>query len=222
LTTIATLILFYWALRNSSIAYKKTLLIIFGLTDWLIIQTIITFLGVYNTSINSMPPKLLLFGIAPPILLIIFLFSTKRGRNFIDRLPIANITYLHIVRIPVEVVLLWLFLYKAIPQLMTFEGRNFDILAGLTAPLIVYYGLIKGKLNRQTILIWNFICLGLLANIVGNAILSAPFTFQKFAFNQPNIAIFYFPFSWLPTFVVPMVLFCHLVSIRQLNKMKKV
>ena len=58
----------------------------------------------------------------------------------------------------------------------------------------------------------------LLANIVINAILSSPFPLQQFAFDQPNIAILYFPFSWLPTFVVPVVLFCHLASIRQLLK----
>ena len=40
------------------------------------------------------------------------------------------LTLLHIVRVPVEIVLYWLFISKAIPGLMTFNGRNFDILAG--------------------------------------------------------------------------------------------
>ena len=61
-------------------------------------------------------------------------------------------------------------------------------------------------------------CLGLLANIVVNALLSTPTPIQKFAFDQPNIAILNFPFSWLPTFIVPIVLFGHLASIRQLFK----
>jgi hypothetical protein len=68
------------------------------------------------------------------------------------------------------------------------------------------------------ILVWNFICLALLANIVINALLSTPFPFQQFAFDQPNIAILYFPFNWLPTFIVPVVLFGHLLSIRRLMK----
>ena len=103
---------------------------------------------------------------------------------------------------------------------MTFEGRNFDILAGITAPIIAYFGLTKTTLSRQTILLWNFICLALLLNIVINALLSAPSPIQKFAFDQPNIAILNFPFSWLPTFIVPIVLFGHLTSIRQLFKQK--
>lgn len=66
------------------------------------------------------------------------------------------------------------------------------------------------------LLAWNFIGIGLLANIVINAVLSVPSPFQKFAFNQPNIAVLYFPFNWLPGVVVPLVLLSHLVVIRQL------
>lgn len=133
-----------------------------------------------------------------------------------DSLPLAPLTYLHIIRIPVEFVLYWLFLYQAVPELMTFAGRNFDIIAGITAPIIAYFGLKKGKISKAAILAWHFICLGLLLNIVVNAFLSAPSLVQRFAFDQPNIAILYFPFSWLPTFIVPIVLFCHLTAIRQL------
>ncbi|HZF66041.1 MAG TPA: hypothetical protein VEZ55_16225, partial [Chitinophagaceae bacterium] len=68
------------------------------------------------------------------------------------------------------------------------------------------------------LLLWNFLCLALLLIIVVNALFSAPSPFQKFAFEQPNIAIFHFPFSWLPTFIVPIVLFSHLTLIRQLMK----
>jgi len=46
--------------------------------------------------------------------------------------------------------------------------------------------------------------------------LSAPSPIQKIAFEQPNIAILYFPFCWLPTFIVPIVLFSHLVAVRKL------
>lgn len=222
LTTAATLFLFIWTIKNSTSekTRKKALPIFIGLTIWLLIQTVLTTKNVYNSDTNSFPPKIMLFGIFPAIFIIILLFATHKGRVFIDSLPLKNLTYLNIVRIPVEIVLLWLFLNKAIPELMTFEGRNFDIIAGITAPFIAYFGLTKSKLSRQTILIWNFICLGLLLNIVVNAIFSTPSPIQKFAFEQPNIAILNFPFSYLPTFIVPIVLFGHLSSIRQLLKQK--
>jgi hypothetical protein len=218
LTIVTTLLLFYWTVKKSNfdLTSKKANSIFFGLVLWLTIQAILTINNVYNSGTTSNPPKLLLFGILPTISTIILLFATQKGRQFIDSLPLINITYLNIVRIPVELVLLWLFLNKAVPQLMTFEGRNFDILAGITAPFIAYFGLTKGKLSRQIILFWNFICLGLLINIVFNALLSAPFPIQKFAYDQPNIAILNFPFTWLPTFIVPIILFGHLTSIRRL------
>jgi hypothetical protein len=71
------------------------------------------------------------------------------------------------------------------------------------------------------LLAWNFLCLGLLINIVFTALLSAPFPFQRFAFDQPNIALAYFPFTWLPCWIVPLVLLSHLVSIRKLAAKRK-
>lgn len=222
LTTAAALLLFIWAIRNSNseLTRKKALPIFMGLTIWLIIQAVLTLENIYNTYTNSFAPKIMLIGIFPAILTIILLFASSKGRQFIDSLPVKNLTYLNIIRIPVEIVLFWLFLNKAIPELMTFEGRNFDIIAGITAPIIAYFGFTEPKINRNAVLIWNFICLGLLINIVVNALLSSPSPIQKFAFEQPNTAILNFPFSWLPTFIVPIVLFGHLTSIRQLLKRK--
>ena len=207
LTTLLTVGLFYKATNNS----KLTLVI---LLIWLAIQAVIGLSGFYTVT-DTIPPRFLLL-VVPPILLIIGLFTTSSGRQYIDSLDIKTLTILHTIRIPVEVVLFWLFVNKTVPELMTFEGRNFDIISGLTAPAIFYFGFIKNQIDKKLILVWNFICLGLLINIVVNAVLSAPFPFQKFAFDQPNIAVLYFPFNWLPSCVVPLVLLSHLATIRQL------
>jgi hypothetical protein len=220
LTTVATLLLFIWAIKNSNAesTRRKAIPIFIGLSIWLFIQSILAINNTYNTDTNAFPPRIMLFGILPTLLTMIFLFATRQGRQFIDSLPIRHLTYLNVIRVPVEIVLFWLFLHRAIPGLMTFEGRNFDILAGISAPFVAYFGLTKTTLSRPLILVWNFICLGLLMNIVINAFFSIPSPLQQFAFEQPNIAILYFPFSCLPTFVVPIVLFGHLVCIRQLMK----
>jgi len=210
--TIVTIGFFYKAAHNSQIV----LLIIFA---WVIIQTLLG-LKLFYTVTNSAPPRIMLL-VVPPLLTIIILFATAKGRTFIDSLDIKYLTILHVIRILVEIVLLWLSINKAVPQLMTFEGRNFDILAGITAPLIWYFGSVKNKFNKRVILTWNFICLGLLLNIVVNAFLSAPTSIQQFAFDQPNIAILYFPFNLLPAVVVPLVLLSHLAAIRQLLSKEK-
>lgn len=163
---------------------------------------------------KGIPPRLML-GILPSILIIIGLFLFPSGKKFIDRLSPVTLTWLHVVRVPLELVLFWLCAAKAIPQLMTFEGRNFDILAGVTAPFIAWL-MSKNKISRGSLIVWNLFCLGLLMNIVVNASLSAPFSFQQFALDQPNVAVLYFPYVWLPCFIVPAVLFAHLVTLRQL------
>ena len=194
--------------------YLKTPFIILIL--WAVFQSFLGLSGFY-TNLDAFPSRFLLL-IPPAIILIIVLFNTPKGRAFIDNLSLEKLTLLHIIRIPVEIVLFWLFLQKTIPQLMTFEGRNFDILAGITAPIMYYLVFVKQSMSRKTLLFWNFVCLILLLNIVINALLSAPLPFQQFAFEQPNIAILYFPFNLLPSVVVPLVLFAHLVAIRRLLK----
>ena len=101
---------------------------------------------------------------------------------------------------------------------MTFEGINFDILSGITAPFIAYLGYHRKVLSKTVLLIWNLICLGLLVNIAFHGILSVPSPFQRFGFEQPNIGLTYFPYVFLPGLIVPTVLFAHLSSIRQLLK----
>ena len=221
--TFATLQFFIWTMRNSDSSHTRKLAtpIFILLCLWLTIQAVIAYRNVFNSDTNTFPPKIVWMGIAPMMVTIVLLFVTSKGRRFIDSLPLINLTYINMVRIFVEIVLYWLFLNKAIPEVMTFEGRNFDILAGITAPLIAYFGLTKKKLSSQMVLIWNVMSLALLINIVVHALLSTPSPIQKFGFDQPNIAILNFPFNWLPTFIVPVVLFGHLVSIRQLKKRAK-
>lgn len=206
LTVLAALFLFYKATNHS-----KTFLII--IITWMTAQTIISFSGFYKIT-DTFPPRVGLL-LMPPVVMIIILFSTKKGRVFIDNLDVKTLTLFHMIRVPVELTLLWLFMHKFVPELMTFEGRNFDIFSGISAPVIYYFGFVNRKLSRSAILIWNFVCLGLLINIAFNAILSVPGAFQQFAFDQPNIGILMFPFIFLPSVLVPLVLFSHLTAIRR-------
>ena len=122
---------------------------------------------------------------------------------------------IHSIRIFVEINLYWLFIYKQVPALMTFEAGNLDILAGLTAPFI-WWAFSRGHIGKMGLLTWNSLCLLSVLNAFVRAMLSAPFPFQKFAFDQPTIAILRFPFVLLPAFIVPAVLLCHLVVFRKL------
>jgi hypothetical protein len=208
-TTLATAFLFYKSTKQSVIS----LAILMG---WLVLQSAIAVSGFYTVT-DTMPPRFAL-AIIPPLSLIVGMFATRRGRAFMDSLSPDWLTLLHVVRIPVEMVLYWLFVQGTVPQLMTFEGSNLDILSGLTAPVVFVIGYRLPYLKPWLILIWNFCCLGLLCNVVYHGILSVPGPLQRFSFEQPNIALTHFPYLWLPCLIVPLVLFSHLVVVRRLLK----
>ena len=213
LTTLLTI--YFFALATTQMRLVLSILFI-----WLAAQAVISITGFYYRNTHAQPPAFLLATL-PNMLVILVLFITKRGRTFIDGMNLKVLTILHIIRIPVEIVLLWLCMHKVVPQIMTFEGRNFDILSGISAPFIYYIAFRKETYNKWVLLVWNIICLILLINIVSIAIISAPFAFQRFGLDQPNIAVLYFPYIWLPACVVPVVLLSHLASIRLLLKKSK-
>ena len=213
LTTFLTVGFFLYAVKRTVFETASAKIISFLIAFWLIFQAILS-LGGFYLKTGAVPPRLLMTGVIPTFLLILIYFIFAR-KSFIEKLPLKTLTLLHIIRIPVEIVLLWLFQEKLVPEVMTFEGRNFDILSGLTVPVIYWLGF-RGKINRPLLIIWNILALGLLINIVTTAILSFPFPLQQMAFDQPNRGVLYFPFIWLPTVVVPLVLFSHLISLWQL------
>ena len=209
---IAIALLTLFQLYNASGRSKMVLIII---ATWMLIQLILGSTGFYSNEF-TLPPRFMLMPL-PPLIGMIYLFCSIKGRSFIDKLNLKKLTLLHTIRIAVEAVLYYLFTAKAIPEIMTFAGRNFDIIAGITAPVIFYTAFYKTRPARKLLLIWNIISLGLLFNIVIIAMLSVHTPFQQFGFSQPNIAILHFPFNWLPAVVVPIVLFSHLAAIRQLT-----
>ena len=211
LTTILTLWFFFRAIKS-----KKVLL---GIVVWMGIVGLLGYFGFYRAE-DTTPPRFV-FLLGPALLFVIFIFITKRGKEYSRQLDLKWLTLLHTVRVPVEIVLFYVYLEGLIPIEMTFEGYNYDIISGLTAPLMYYLVFVKKRIGRKGLLIWNFICLGLLLNILTIAVLSAQTPFQAMAFEQPNIGVAYFPYVWLPAVIVPIVFYSHLASITQLLILKK-
>ncbi len=205
LTTLLSVFYFYKAEKR-----KFNALLV--LLSWIVLQSIVALTGFY-TNTEALPPRFV-FLVLPPALCIAYLFLSSSGKAWLDKLDLKELTLLHTVRIPVELVLFGLFKYGAVPELMTFEGRNFDILSGISAPIIYYIAFSKTGLKKNLLLAWNIVCLALLLNIVINAALSVESPIQMQAFDQPNRAILYFPYNLLPSCIVPLVLLSHLASIR--------
>lgn len=211
----ATIAIIVWYYR---ITKSNTLLI--GAVLWTAFVSTLGWSGFFQ-DLHSMPPKIFI-GIFPIVLLIIVLFNTRRGRAFIDGLDLEQITYANVIRVPVEITLAMLAHQGAISTWQTFEGANFDIIAGLTAPIVAYLFFTKKMLSRSGFLVWNIVCLLLLITIIVISVLALPTDFQQIGFEQPNRAIIHFPYNLLPMVIVPFVFFGHLVAIRRWWKGKLV
>lgn len=126
-TTAFALYLFFLASRMN-----KLLILIVAV--WLLAQALIALTGFYHYE-KGFPPRFAL-AVLPPLFSVIMLFLLPRGRAFIDTLDLKHLTFLQTFRFPVELVLYWLYVASYIPSVMTFDGRNWDIITGITAPVI--------------------------------------------------------------------------------------
>jgi len=205
LTTALTILLFHGASFFSKTVLRVILI-------WLGFQTVITVTGFYQ--VKEFITLHFLVQIVPAFLFIVVLFRTSKGQLFLDSLDLPTLTLLHIIRIPIELVLFWLFFYDNNPAISIFEIRNLDFLAGLTAPIMMYLVFIKNTWGKKTLLIWNFVGLALLMNAVVYGVLSAPLPYAYVDSHQTNLAVFYFPFIWMSCCIVPLVLLSHLAAIR--------
>jgi len=189
-------------------------LLVFVLPFWIVLTGSLAVTGFYDVP-GLFPPRVALFGVLPALLFLLANLIFFR-RSLLSKLPLRLLTLLHVVRIPVELTLYWLCLGGLVPRVMTFTGSNFDILSGILAFAVFFLGFTGSRANKWLLVGFNLIGLALLANIVITAILSLETPMQRFGFDQPNRAVLYFPYIWLPAIIVPIVLFSHLAALYKL------
>jgi hypothetical protein len=164
-----------------------------------------------NFPFNFMPVLIV------PLIIILWLTFSSSFLEVLKNIPQQNLVRLQTFRVIVEILLWILFIDGLLPGQMSFEGRNFDILAGLTAPIIVWL-INSGKISRPGLIMWNVACLGLLINIVTIAIVSTPSPVRIFMNEPANTIVTVFPISFLPGLLVPLAYMLHCFSLRQLLK----
>ena len=214
ITALATAGAFLLAVYKRAPNSRVSRIVIILVPLWMVVQALVAVGGFYQYT-STVPPRLFLTGVLPALVAIIVCSVFFRS-DFLESLPLRFLTLIHVVRIPVELVLLWLSHSGDVPRVMTFEGWNFDILSGLLAPIVYFISFSGSQIRRGILIAYNIVGFLLLANIVSIAILSLPSPIQQLAFEQPNRGVLFFPYIWLPTLVVPVVLFSHMTSLWKL------
>jgi hypothetical protein len=135
------------------------------------------------------------------------------GRLVAERVPETLLVGTQAFRFPLELVLYGLGARAIVPMELTFSGYNFDIVTGILA-LPLWFLLHGDRAPRWALWTWNCLGLGLLLVIVGLSIASTPSPFGLF--EPQNLIVAFYPWVWLPTFLVPIALFGHLLLFRKL------
>lgn len=147
------------------------------------------------------------------------LACTGYGRRLALGLPLWVLIGIQGFRLPLELAMHALYERGVMPGQMSYSGRNFDIVTGITA-LLVAWLVASGRAGRRVVLTWNVLGLLLVLNVVTIGILSTP-RFRLFGEDRINVFITYTPFIWLPSVMVLAALAGHLIVFRALRAEKR-
>jgi hypothetical protein len=137
------------------------------------------------------------------------------GRRIALQLPLAALVGFQAFRVIVELLLHRAYAEGLMPIQMSYSGRNFDIVSGVTA-LGVALWLAAGGRSARVVFAWNTLSVGLLVNILGIALLSAPTPFRVFMNEPSNVWITQAPWVWLPAVMVLAAIAGHALVYRRL------
>ena len=207
-----------YALKRSLLtegAKKKVFYgVLLGMVIWLGFISGLALSG-FIADFSTIPPRFILL-IFPLLIVITAITFSKVFAEIIIHVPSSWLLHIQFFRFFVEILLWMLFIQEIIPVQLTFEGRNFDILVGITGPVVAYLVYHKKLLSENVVFYWNIAGLLLLINIVGMAILSTPSPFRMFMNEPANTIVVKFPFVLLPGILVPLAYTSHFFSLRKM------
>ena len=186
---------------------------------WVCVIAALSISGVLS-QFQSFPPRPMLIVFIPIGIAVVLLF-TKGFTNVLRATPAHWLVLFQSFRIVVELLLWQAYEHQLIPVQMTFEGRNFDMAAGVLALAAGWVMWWQPQWAWPVGLLFNLIGLALLINIMVVAVLSLPTPMRYFTAGIDSANVTTFPFIYLPATLVVLAFAFHLFSLRQLALQKK-
>jgi hypothetical protein len=185
------------------------------LIAWLVGLGMLAGAGVFLRD-GRVQPYFLAAGVLPTIVAIAFVTS-RAGAPVLARTSPATLVGLQSFRIVVELVLWALAVQGRLSPLLTFEGRNYDVLVGLTALPMAWLCFARRAWPPAAAAVWNVAGIVILVSTVLHFVLSAPAPFQRIHTAPPTTIVATLPYIWLPGFLVPLAWTLHVASLRTLG-----
>jgi hypothetical protein len=206
----------YWSARRGGVdrrsALRRGAIAAAASAAWIAVTGVAAARGALH--FEAPPTMLALF---PAVLAIAFgLALSPLGKQIALGLPLAALVGYQGFRVLVELLLHRAYVEGLMPVQMSYAGRNFDIITGVTALMLGAWLATGERHARAVIFVWNTLGLALLVNVVVVAILSAPTPLRVFMNEPANVWITHAPWVWLPAVLVLAALSGHVLVYRRL------
>jgi len=215
LVAVACLVAAWWAWRQTGSEADANRALVLGglaLVGWLVGTLVLAATGVLR-QFDRRPPPVALF-LAAVLAGATWLACSGIGWRLARGLTFTTLVGLQAFRWPLELLMHRAAVEGVMPVQMSYGGRNFDIVTGITAALLALV-LARRTLPRAVVATWNVLGAALLLNVLVIAVRSMPFI-AAFGPDRLNTWIAYPPFVWLPALLVPVALAGHIVIFRKL------
>lgn len=201
-----------WRRGGSTSSTRATAIVTVAAIGWMTLTWVLAGSGVLREW-TRIPPPFGLLLVAIVALAVAMAFSPL-GRRLALFIPLWALVGVQAFRLPLELAMHQMYERGIMPGQMTYTGRNFDIVTGITAAIVAAL-LASGYAGRKLAAVWNVMGLALVLNVVVVAILSTP-TFALFGPDRLNVFVTYTPFVWLPAVMVLAAFAGHLIVFRAL------
>jgi len=198
----------------------KKVLLVLGLLLW---QCYIFGLGQTDLlSSLDLPPRFAIFLIAPAFIFTAIFIYTNRNNSWLDCIPQSWLIYFQSFRILVETLFVLSIAEGVLHPNVTIEGYNFDMIMGVTAPIIAFLAFEMRILSKKNVILWNYIGLAVLASVI--FVFTTTVFFPQFYGSSENLMSVTFtsyPYTLVTGFLMPVAVFIHVLSIVQLRKISE-
>jgi hypothetical protein len=200
-----------WPDSRRRLTVQTTAVVLVG---WFVVAVILASLGVYRSA--TFPT--IEFGVVIPILLGgLMIWRWPALSRLIDAVPRPWVIAVQFYRVE-GVTFLILYASNLLPGVFALPAGAGDVAVGLLALAIGISASGRQQLRSRTVLRWNLFGIADLVVALTTGFLTSRSPLQMFAFDHPNELISVFPLVLIPTFLVPLAILLHIISLIQLRR----
>jgi len=185
---------------------------------WFLASLTLSLTGVFDSR-NRPPLAIAASALVPVIAFAIAYLGWPEFRRFALSANPALLTVAHTWRVA-GITFLILYYHNQLPGVFALSAGWGDIAIGITAPFVAW-GISRGIAKSQPILLWNALGLLDLAAAVTLGVLSSAGPLGILAHGTTTQLMGRFPLSLIPTFLVPLFIIFHLITIGIIRQRKE-